>query len=66
MTRKEFEAVAAIINAERPFSRMLLDRISKKLADLFEDRYQGRFDWGRFLKACGVEDESIEDKTKTE
>lgn len=54
MTKKEFEAVAKIIAAERPFSRILLDRIAKKLADLFEDRFQGRFDWGRFMKACGV------------
>ena len=67
MTRKEFIAVAAIINKERALrDEGRLDRISKALADLFEDRCQGRFDYGRFLKACGVtEDESIEDQTKT-
>ena len=59
MTKKDFEAVAAIINKERSdwlANPKMLNRIAKKLADFFEDRFQGRFDFGRFMKACGVPD----------
>ena len=60
MTRKLWNAIAKIISDERAFrGEDQLDKISKKLADLFEDNFQGQFDWGRFMKACGVENESV-------
>ena len=49
MTRKQFEAIAKIINTERALrDEGRMDRISKKMAAVFEDNFQGRF-----MKACG-------------
>ena len=59
MSRKHFEAVAAILAGERALAttaaeRRRIDNIARSLADVFK-RDNGRFDRQRFYNACGVE-----------
>ena len=61
MTRKDFEAIAAAVKevVDRPLAqenlemRVMATAIAGKLADVCAGS-NGRFDRGRFLRACGV------------
>lgn len=61
MTRKHFEAIAAAVLEVRDVPRIhytslereILDTMADKLADVCAGS-NGRFDRGRFLRACGV------------
>lgn len=58
MTRKDYEAIAEVIRAERgrvsEDQEWALDRLTERLADVF-GRDNPRFDRDRFLRAAGVE-----------
>ena len=58
MSRRHFEAVAAILAGERAMAttdaeRRSIDNIARSLADVFK-RDNGRFDRDRFYSACGM------------
>lgn len=64
MTKKHFEAIAAILNSfyivprgvpSRALEAAAVSGIAEEMADLFAQE-NPRFDRARFLKACGVEE----------
>jgi hypothetical protein len=53
MTRKHFEAIASAIRELQHGDSIDIDKLARDIADVCAES-NSRFDYSRFLRACGV------------